>query len=65
MILLSIVKLPILLKTNLYRWMLLNNICYVNGFTRDGVLDNFLQEYELFNDGKLTEVKEFFTIKIY
>ena len=65
MILSSIVQIPIPLKINLYRWMLLNNICYVNEFTRDGVLDKFLQEYELFDDSKSAEVKEFFTIKIY
>ena len=49
--------LPTPLKTDLHRWMIPNNICHVNGFRTDGVLDDFLKDYELFDQSKLPDIK--------
>ena len=34
-----------------------DNICYANGFRTDGVLDNFLKSYELFDQSKSPDIK--------
>ena len=48
------------MKTDLHRWMILDNVCYANGFRTDGVLDNFLEEYELFDQIKQSDTRDFF-----
>ena len=45
------------LKTDLHRWMISNNVCYANGFRTDGVLDDFLQDYVLFDLTKLLKAE--------
>ena len=43
----GVIALPNALRVDVRRWMIKNNICYANGFKIDGVLNEFLDSYEL------------------
>ena len=44
--------------------MLDNHVCYANGFGTDGVLDEFLKSYELFDESKCSSARQFFIRRI-
>ena len=56
--------LPKAVKIDLHKWMVKNQVCYGNGFRTDGVLDDFLKSYELFDGKKKIEARNFFIEKI-